>query len=1469
MRKLLLLLSLAVVGRAANPVITLIGATSTQIAVSVVYGGGGLTITMTDNGGGPSVHDVDATLFANSNVDTSRTTANNFRWHTIVNGTTRIVVLGGHDEVKLALDGKWYSTALQANTDHTITFTNGGDTATIHASTSSIPGGSAYPEMPIPAPTNPNPGYPIPTIDWASRTTKYIDPITGILLQRISAPLDLTYLSNTGQVFNFAYDVQSHWTNPNNALTNQQAGTLATTSTINAPLFLASNSAWLQNVTDEQAVLYGNSTAGTEVTTICWSEDSGQTCASGSIDSTAFTNGAAGVQASLPSAYPTNQFSAWGVWTKGTGQYDIGNASFGGVNASGSTVTMPTWTGSGFNTDRPNGSKFTLAGCLTGANITLTVNHVDSPTQITTVEGGLNHTACTYQDYGSGVRIVLKTAGTVNLSATYKNVIGSAADSGTNGSRDVCNIQKVTDIQTDCDHVAQSPALSGRLCQVRLQGKPAAIYLLQDNGRMCLQSVGKHGTIQHLYELDSPWITAKSYMGSDGTDVWSVTKLATDHDYTEYVPGVPPADDVWTYLNLSGSPATPIKTQIVSAGGVDGQAINTGLFDGGYNVNGLANGYVEASYNVSQETPAVRAMMDSSWHLVRTYDTWSQYPMRWGGAHSGLGVAGNFTNLLVNPLDNFNTGQLLGGPFVLPVIALRKNGVFQPYTLTVTGGTAGNPTTTLTIPNHDLAIRKGMATSGGAYIICAGGTGGWVGINANYFHATYVDDNTVTVPVSTSGAISGSITCQTAPPITTVTMGGITNTNPPVATINPTANGDYGAFVRDNRNLFQNGDPITFSALSTTAQFYACNNTSTTFTIYTDPGCTTPATFSSVSAANGSGLVAFAETCPATSAAALMPNGVLYFDSGNLSSGVPKVRCATMRVRSQPCSEFAGAGEKAAYPCPTNNSFSSLQNIAVGDVLYSLEESSGIVDHEHKLVLAVTVNAPASIDITFMRWYGDDPSWNVGGFPSPQATACCVNAPGWTPYAYYTMHSVWYDTTNPGGFGVPEPPPYAGVHHDVGEGGPAANLINLAGTPSNYNDLVNITLNQLTTTPVVTSHNNLMTWQGDTTDTMYGSTQQSYANHRQASAALLEQPWKADVTAINAESGTGGGAIDGAGISRTITKVGGFNYVYSISNPAPGGAAGANVKIVPYLMSGGVQQFSDISGSGNCTSSPNGPTCITDSTVGNYCIAYAANECNTGSTKGQTYFTSKIMWTGATDPGGCYSNNQTVFNPCLYPMWPNAGWLEQMQESPIDTNGSGTRRLATGWSMPLEHFAYYNWVATPDAKYGIFVANPLSGKIPRGNGYGTVAFLMKLLPWPMADSVNRMSLIQTPVNVLRNAPGDTVRVIFGNGENGIAAATPPCTTRGESCWTSAAPTTANPFQYSSETQSRIACDPSCTVNVPIIPNRVTYYQVEHLNGSLDAANVLVDTFSSTQPVISNTSIINSGKLVPGGKLVPH
>ncbi len=1431
--------------RAATIPITRVGSTQTQIVINyTATSAAACAVTVSDNNGGTNPpRDVDPALFPNSNTDLGRSTANGFRWPTLVNGLNRTVYIGGHDEIKKAADNRWYSTALQVASDHTITVlcNSGADSGSIHVGTMNIPQGSNYPELPIPTPGSPLGGVPQPTIFWNDTTQNYIDPISGVLLKVLSRSLDNGGGIQGSPTLVKAFDLNGSWSNAANAITRQAPSTLATTSTPNAPLFLAWGNiapyCCALEISDIQAALYGKGNTGSEIASVCISEDSGQTCASGSIDTT--FNSTTGIQANVPSSFPSNYFSSWGLWNAAFGTYDITNQSFGNVSASGSTVTMASLSAAGFNQDRKPGSKFALTSCATGADTVLTFSTVDLPTQITTQESGLNLTNCTFTEYSSGLRVILKNSGTLNLSASIIDDWGNSDSSGSNGLRYVCAKTKVTDIAKDCDGVSQNPPLSGYMCEFS-----NGIYLVQDNGRMCLQANTYNGN-QHLATMNNPWIDNKTLLRNDWQNPPHIWKLSLNNggDYTSFQPNADHSTrDKFTYTDLT-SGGTPLAAQVQNQGGTVANAVGTGLWPS-FTAESACGGNTQyRSTAAGDASLCMMAWTDGNNNLIRTAASWDVYPLRWGGCHFVPTCAGGFSNAIAGSVPaKFNPSALLGGPFHTPVIAIRKNGTFQTHSMVVTAATAASPVV-VTSPNHDLDNLSAVNSAAGAYVTCAGGTGAWTAINRS-FYAHVIDNNTFSLYLdetsptpfdgSSFGSLTGSVTCSTAPAMYNIRVTGVGNDGQGHARVTlDIGQSGYAHYFPDQRQMIQSGDPINFTNLNQYTQYYAkvgCSGCSASqVDVYKDAGLTVHASLAEITGADSNGgTVSYAETCP--DPATITLPGPMYFDQGFGTAGNPKVRCVTIRVAGEPCSAWASTGEQAAYPCPSdpsNSHKSSLQNLAVGDAIFDLSHVNN--NHEIMYVIAKNKSSESQMDLTLVRWYGNTADWRGADTQSASNSRTGDNYAyqhsfGWTGWAWPPVPSAWINYTA-GRAWLPESPQYPGAHHDMSQGSSDGNLVLSAGYPSGvYDDIVDQPAATLLSTPASFKHNSLPIWGGDPEDSMASSQKQFYPNHRQiwGQAPGSEQVWKGDWMAANPDWGNAQNNADGL-YQRTITKIRGTAYdsgnttnlVYRATTAAPSGVV--NIKVIPYMMHASPHYyFVDKSGPGSL---------ITDADIGKYCVAFVAGECRPGSAAGDAFFAMRGFW----DVGWCISNAATMTSPCFYALWPGAGWAVQVRQTPVDVSGTGVRRLTMGFNLPLTHFAFQNWISSPDAKWGFFAANPIQYR-PQWQYYsGAHYFAMKLPPWPVADTVNRTTFVNLPIK-FSGQPGDRLRIAFGYAENGDPTKF-YCTTRNDACWTSSAATARNPFLFASETQSPTPCDSGCTVPIPAIPGRVVYYQVERSNGA--------------------------------------
>ena len=133
------------------------------------------------------MHDVDPSLFPGSNLDN--------RAGTLSNGPQRTFVVGARRS-DLATDGKHYSRALQANTQHYYRVTCGSKLFTGQFVTMNPPLGNTYSDNP-PFDATAFGNYGWPTIDWIDQSKVYIDPLTGVAVKRFTQPGAFGYLGGS------------------------------------------------------------------------------------------------------------------------------------------------------------------------------------------------------------------------------------------------------------------------------------------------------------------------------------------------------------------------------------------------------------------------------------------------------------------------------------------------------------------------------------------------------------------------------------------------------------------------------------------------------------------------------------------------------------------------------------------------------------------------------------------------------------------------------------------------------------------------------------------------------------------------------------------------------------------------------------------------------------------------------------------------------------------------------------------------------------------------------------------------------------------------------------------------------------------------------------------------------------------------------------------------------------------------
>jgi hypothetical protein len=165
------------VARGSTFRVGVVGTTNTQaVLVYSAPDAGACTVKVSQQPSlAPLVHDVDPALFPASDQDT--------RPETITAGTSRVFVVGKRTTQRAA-DGKNYSRALETYSTHYYQVTCGSAVASGSFTTTNIPLGMTYNDVPQVDESNPG-QWMLPT-QLQDRTQAIVDPQTGALLKRVS-----------------------------------------------------------------------------------------------------------------------------------------------------------------------------------------------------------------------------------------------------------------------------------------------------------------------------------------------------------------------------------------------------------------------------------------------------------------------------------------------------------------------------------------------------------------------------------------------------------------------------------------------------------------------------------------------------------------------------------------------------------------------------------------------------------------------------------------------------------------------------------------------------------------------------------------------------------------------------------------------------------------------------------------------------------------------------------------------------------------------------------------------------------------------------------------------------------------------------------------------------------------------------------------------------------------------------------
>lgn len=236
-----------------------------------------------------------------------------------------------------------------------------------------------------------------------------------------------------------------------------------------------------------------------------------------------------------------------------------------------------------------------------------------------------------------------------------------------------------------------------------------------------------------------------------------------------------------------------------------------------------------------------------------------------------------------------------------------------------------------------------------------------------------------------------------------------------------------------------------------------------------------------------------------------------------------------------------------------------------------------------------------------------------------------------------------------------------------------------------------------------------------------------------------------------------------------------------------------------------------------------------------YCVARKAGECRAASRTGDIYMNCPNATPRYDGSYGChwYQDAQDVsVDMCLgnHSAYLNA--IDQIGFGKTDFRGALGRTLTKGLGHYKLRDDYFHGKAMPDAAWTILPAMWV-------NGASSEWLALKMPPYPPTDTVDRSTFV--PVALKLSPPAgmtaDNVVVEFGYAENG----NPDqffCTTRREKCVATASSVPAIPFRFASEGTAGVeagvtglSCASGCTAVIPALSQRLVYYQVIYRNAA--------------------------------------
>jgi hypothetical protein len=1354
-------------------------------------------------------------------------------------------------------------------------------------------GNTFYEPMPFNSAGFGNQGWP--TINFQDKTCTladqkgcYIDPLTGILIVRVTGPGEnqgqskgygITSTPGAAGSFNYVLDINSAWTNPSNVLSGSQNTTATYSGTTQDPLFISWDttglpellgfSQWqlapggnaqptLDNV---QLAAFGTGTAGIEA---CLSfYDSGATCNSNwyllNLPSIAPTP-ATLASAVQPSAASFPNGGAWAGWNVTPLKDDVSVYS-GNYSSSGTLVT----TTSDININWKTGARIYLSGTnpTCPANV-CTLAAPPATGNTFTITQNIGTTSGTFRSYAAGVVIRKHTtdASTVNVSLSSAYTISQQFANPNDGNNQVCSSNPVT-VSYAADGVTPITPTTAFICSFAVSANPG-LWLFMDTGETRLldplyfdnsTTVCPGGLAGCTKAIDVTIANAVTGQGCGYNAKWisgtfdnvNANKLYLPFSYNtcsvnQVIPGhseyVQPANSIMSMTYNTGKMGCVYGSYAHSlyppkgyrAGQNTGLSNNTGWTDTCIAYDATAFSLYDKTWVDARVVGGAPNWTNAlqSWTGAGVYTSRLGYGKLWSA--SGPGAAGD--NGVANWVIDATTGHIdfFGSTFGSTLGALASGRFSVQHTNNIFSGK--------NTFNVQMNEARGNESNGfpnfGGFM-----TGPWRFTPTQmYKSGAYTSDTSLPASTFTQGALTGSavMACPNGLPANVVAQGATGNNCIKFQTQQPCSRAPVWKY-----NSFPN------EGTTHTTTSIAAGVTTIPFSAFASTAGMTAGTYLYISNFNIIGK----QTTEGAYAAVDPGFELIYINSVNGGASTFTVTRGVNGIVAD-----IPAYSNAPYPNPFNGvDTTGKGNGKYVGAVYVMNDPSAFPGREAD-------SYPCEwgpTDIGGKRIYSQVASIQ----PGDQFTA-------WARAGY-----------NGGGeygkFQVASVTPLGGANYEIVASWVPTGEINQwanAGTSTNawLTGWSGVMAQPKCCAHFVNTTNLAAGWYPEYAaggHGAYGVTAgTSYANYVSAApySVWYHQPImsSSNINVVNpatysftSDPGFAGSAPvypyqsypSQQQFAITDNNNGRWAFDWHTLNPSngtssavQGGLTGSSCNTGTLVGGAGATTVWKYTG---CTSpykltephvfagrwlfkdvsSPSTGNIITDSTPYQFCYAYAVNECRTGSAVGDIYMT-------VPQPAGALQGGSYLGHCIIGGIQENTPCAIDLQfhggglvQFAIDSgNPLAVRKLTTGFTLPGQQWVYAAGEASPNGKWMFFNCFYCSG-------VRTDVYAAQLPNFPSGQVATTLAggFVTIPFTLPPSGAYDQARVRFGYAENGTPSTNALyCTPRADGCTSSLS---VSPFAFLSENNGWQTCNTGCTVSVAAIPGRMLYHVIERRNSN--------------------------------------